>query len=138
MTVSGRPSSGDEAEKVATSGFSGARPSGSLSSEAMRNVFGSGGTLADVLDAYEAREEQAELAEAVTKALTEGRHLLAEAGTGTGKSLAYLVPALARAVGRGERVVVATHTHTLQEQLVMKDIPSLRQWLPWDFDACLL
>jgi ATP-dependent DNA helicase DinG len=85
----------------------------------MQNVFGSGGTLADVLDACEMREEQAELAGAVTTALAEGRHLLAEAGTGTGKSLAYLVPAL----DCGRRVVVATATKALQEQLLMKDVP---------------
>ena len=87
--------------------------------EAMRHVFGSGGSLADVLDSYEAREEQADLAAAVSKALTEGSHLLAEAGTGTGKSLAYLVPAL----DCGRRVVVATATKALQEQLLTKDVP---------------
>jgi len=85
----------------------------------MRHVFGGGGTLAKALDEYEIREEQAELADAVAKALAEERHLLAEAGTGTGKSLAYLVPALAS----GRRVVVATATKALQEQLVAKDVP---------------
>ena len=85
----------------------------------MREVFGKDGSLARVLDAYEAREEQADLAAAVAEALAEGRHLLAEAGTGTGKSLAYLVPALAS----GRRVVVATATKALQEQLLTKDVP---------------
>ena len=61
-----------------------------------------------------------------------------EAGTGTGKSLAYLVPSIARAVRHDERVVVSTNTHTLQEQLMTKDLPGLRDWLPWDFTACLL
>ena len=87
--------------------------------EVVRHVFGVGGSLAQVLDRYEAREEQAELADAVSRALAEGTHLLAEAGTGTGKSLAYLVPALAS----GRRVVVATATKALQEQLLTKDVP---------------
>jgi DNA polymerase-3 subunit epsilon/ATP-dependent DNA helicase DinG len=64
--------------------------------------------------------------------------LIVEAGTGTGKSLAYLVPSIARAVRHHERVVVSTNTHTLQEQLMGKDLPALREWLPWDFKACLL
>jgi ATP-dependent DNA helicase DinG len=85
----------------------------------MRHVFGSGGALARVLDEYEAREEQADLADAVARALEDGRHLLAEAGTGTGKSLAYLVPALAS----GRRCVVATATKALQQQLLTKDVP---------------
>src|SRR5712692_3621869 len=85
----------------------------------MRHVFGKGGTLAQVLDGYEAREEQAELADAVSRALAERTHLLAEAATGTGKSLAYLVPALES----GLRVVVATATKALQEQLLTKDVP---------------
>jgi DNA polymerase-3 subunit epsilon/ATP-dependent DNA helicase DinG len=75
---------------------------------------------------------------AVAQTIRRGGTLVVEAGTGTGKSLAYLIPGAARAMGRGERVVIATHTHTLQEQLVDKDIPALRRWLPWDFRACLL
>ena len=97
-----------------------------------------GGLLATSLPGYEHREAQLQMLLAVTQIMRRGGRLVVEAGTGTGKSLAYLVPALARAVGRGERAVVATHTHTLQEQLVLKDIPALRQWLPWDFEACLL
>src|SRR5207302_6062465 len=91
----------------------------SLSSGAMRHVFGNGGTLARVLEEYETREEQAELADAVSRALAERTHLLAEAATGTGKSLAYLVPALES----GLRVVVATATKALQQQLLGKDVP---------------
>jgi len=85
----------------------------------VRHVFGSGGSLSRVLDGYEPREEQAELADAVSRALAERVPLLAEAGTGTGKSLAYLVPALES----GLRVVVATATKALQEQLLTKDVP---------------
>ena len=82
-------------------------------------VFEQGGRLSAVLDGFESRAEQAELAAAVADALASGVHLLAEAGTGTGKSLAYLIPALAS----GERVVVATATKALQEQLLTKDVP---------------
>jgi ATP-dependent DNA helicase DinG len=100
----------------------------------MRNVFGAGGSLARVLDRYEAREEQAELADAVERALADGRHLLAEAGTGTGKSLAYLVPALAS----GRRVVVATATKALQEQLLTKDVPVAAAALRRDVKVAVL
>src|SRR6476646_9966428 len=85
----------------------------------MENVFGPGGALARALPEYEARREQAALAAAVEQALATGEHLVAEAGTGVGKSLAYLVPALES----GLRVVVATATKALQEQLLTKDVP---------------
>jgi DNA polymerase-3 subunit epsilon/ATP-dependent DNA helicase DinG len=75
---------------------------------------------------------------AVAQIQARGGTLVVEAGTGTGKSLAYLLPSIARAVRHGERVVVSTNTHTLQEQLMSKDLPGLREWLPWDFKACLL
>jgi DNA polymerase-3 subunit epsilon/ATP-dependent DNA helicase DinG len=75
---------------------------------------------------------------AVAQIQARGGTLVVEAGTGTGKSLAYLVPSLARSVRHHERVVVSTNTHTLQEQLMVKDLPGLREWLPWDFKAVLL
>src|SRR5438477_4717060 len=84
----------------------------------MQDVFGPGGALARALPEYEPRPEQAALADAVERALATGEHLLAEAGTGVGKSLAYLVPALAS----GARVVVATATKALQQQLLEKDV----------------
>jgi len=85
----------------------------------MDDVFGPGGSLARALPGYEPRREQAALAAAVERALASGQHLVAEAGTGVGKSLAYLVPALAS----GQRVVVATATKALQEQLLRFDVP---------------
>src|ERR671937_1168564 len=87
---------------------------------------------------YELREPQQQMLLAVAQIFRRGGLLAVEAGTGTGKSLAYLVPALARAVRRKERVIVSTNTHTLQEQLMLKDLPSLQEWLPWPFQACLL
>jgi ATP-dependent DNA helicase DinG len=86
----------------------------------MQTYFGPGGRLAVTLPGFEPRPEQAALAQEVADAIERGEHLLAEAGTGTGKSLAYVIPALAS----GRRVVVATATKALQEQLVTKDIPA--------------
>src|SRR5438270_5058481 len=85
----------------------------------MHGAFAPGGALAQALPAFEPRREQAALAAAVEQALATGEHLVAEAGTGVGKSLAYLVPALES----GLRVVVATATKALQEQLLSKDVP---------------
>ncbi len=101
-------------------------------------LLGPDGPLAGVLPGYEHREPQLQMLLAVAQIQGRGGALVVEAGTGTGKSLAYLVPSIARAVRHDERVVVSTNTHTLQEQLMTKDIPGLRDWLPWDFTACLL
>jgi ATP-dependent DNA helicase DinG len=86
----------------------------------MDEFFGPSGRLAAALPGFEPRMGQAALAQAVADALEGDEHLLAEAGTGTGKSLAYLVPALTS----GKRVVVATATKALQEQLLTKDVPA--------------
>jgi DNA polymerase-3 subunit epsilon/ATP-dependent DNA helicase DinG len=101
-------------------------------------LLGPEGPLAGVLPGYEHREPQMQMLLAVAQIQGRGGSLVVEAGTGTGKSLAYLVPSIARAVRHGERVVVSTNTHTLQEQLMVKDLPGLREWLPWNFTACLL
>ena len=101
-------------------------------------LLGPEGPVAGVLPGYEHREAQLQMLLAVAQIQARGGTLVVEAGTGTGKSLAYLVPSIARAVRHGERVVVSTNTHTLQEQLMTKDLPGLREWLPWDFKACLL
>jgi ATP-dependent DNA helicase DinG len=89
------------------------------------DFFGARGRLARVLPAYEERPSQQQLSQAVEATLREGGILLAEAGTGTGKTLAYLLPA----VRLGRRVVVSTGTKNLQEQLVSKDIPLLARAL---------
>jgi predicted DnaQ family exonuclease/DinG family helicase len=101
-------------------------------------LLGPEGPLAGVLPGYEHREPQLQMLLAVAQIQGRGGSLVVEAGTGTGKSLAYLVPSIARAIRHDERVVVSTNTHTLQEQLMSKDLPGLREWLPWDFTACLL
>ncbi|TMB47408.1 MAG: hypothetical protein E6J53_02565 [Chloroflexi bacterium] len=101
-------------------------------------MLGPDGPLAGLLPGYEHRESQMEMLLAVAQIQARGGTLVVEAGTGTGKSLAYLLPSIARAVSHRERVVVSTNTHTLQEQLMAKDLPALREWLPWDFKAVLL
>src|SRR5918999_236919 len=100
----------------------------------MDDYFGPSGRLAATLPGYEPRGGQAALAEAVAEALRAGEHLLAEAGTGTGKSLAYLVPALAS----GQRVVVATATKALQEQLLTKDVPAAALALGREVEVAVL
>jgi predicted DnaQ family exonuclease/DinG family helicase len=78
---------------------------------------------------FERRPEQETMASAVNHALGEGKHLIVEAGTGTGKSLAYLLPAALHAIRRGERVVISTDTIGLQEQLIEKDLPVVQKLL---------
>ncbi|MFQ5591119.1 MAG: ATP-dependent DNA helicase [Phycisphaerae bacterium] len=107
-------------------------------SEHVRKILGSGGPVAEKLPNYEVRPQQLEMAVAVAEAFAGGRHLAVEAGTGVGKSFAYLVPAIEHVLRRGGRVVVSTHTIALQEQLVEKDIPFLRGVLAHDFTAVLV
>jgi ATP-dependent DNA helicase DinG len=115
------------------------RPSApSTDPQAIRALLGPDGPMAGLLDDYELRESQLQMTLAIAQLYARGGRLLVEAGPGTGKSLAYLVPAVHHAVASGERVVVATNTITLQEQLFSKDIPFLRSWLPFDFKATLL
>jgi ATP-dependent DNA helicase DinG len=95
-------------------------------SSLVEHWLGADGPIATALGgSYEPRAEQMRMAQAVEKTLQDRSHLLVEAGTGTGKSFAYLVPVLRRAVEHGERVVISTHTIALQEQLMNKDIPLL-------------
>ena len=96
------------------------RPVGGVAFPVMDGFFAPGGRLDATLAGYEPRPEQAALADAVERSLASGRHLLAEAGTGVGKSLAYLIPALES----GQRVVVATATKALQQQLLANDVPA--------------
>jgi DNA polymerase-3 subunit epsilon/ATP-dependent DNA helicase DinG len=87
---------------------------------------------------YEFRAEQVQMLRAVARAFSEGHHLLVEAGTGTGKSVAYLIPAAQWAIQNGERVVVSTNTINLQDQLIHKDVPDLQNALGLDFRATVL
>jgi len=90
-------------------------------------LFGEAGLISGAMQGgFEHRPQQLAMAEAVEKALGAGGHLIVEAGTGVGKSLAYLVPLILRAREEQCRVVVATHTKALQQQLIQKDLPFLR------------
>lgn len=102
------------------------------------SILGPDGSIARRLPGYEARAEQLRMAEAVARAIEERRHLMVEAGTGVGKSFAYLVPAIVAAVEQGRKVVVSTHTISLQEQLLSKDLPFLRAVMPQEFTAVLV
>jgi ATP-dependent DNA helicase DinG len=103
------------------------------------SILGPGGLIAQRLADYETRPQQLHMADAVADALTNEQHLMVEAGTGVGKSFAYLVPAiLAATSAKDHRVVISTHTISLQEQLIRKDIPFLRTVMPQDFSAVLV
>jgi ATP-dependent DNA helicase DinG len=105
----------------------------------MQSILGSGGAVARRLDNYESRPQQLQMAEAVAHAIAAKQHLMVEAGTGVGKSFAYLVPTVLAATGKKEiRVVISTHTISLQEQLIQKDIPFLQEVMPSPFCAVLV
>jgi len=99
--------------------------SGSKSGASLAQFFGPGGLLSRMHPAYEFRRGQLDMAQAVERALEERRHLIVEAGTGTGKTLAYLVPGIRSA----KRVIISTGTKNLQEQLFHKDVPFLERAL---------
>ncbi|HUE86774.1 MAG TPA: ATP-dependent DNA helicase [Vicinamibacterales bacterium] len=98
---------------------------------AVNDAFADGGALARAVDHFEPRLGQRRMAQAVAGVLNEGGVLLAEAGTGTGKTMAYLVPAILS----GQRVLVSTGTKNLQEQIYFKDLPALARALPVRFKA---
>lgn len=100
----------------------------------MEEIFGRAGLIARAHPDYEYRPGQVAMAEAVAAALSQREHLLVEAGTGIGKTLAYLVPAIAT----GRRVIISTGTKNLQEQIFYKDIPFLQKVLPRKFRATYL
>ncbi len=108
----------------------------------LEEVFGSGGALARVLPGWEPRAPQSAMADGVARALEREEQLVVEAGTGVGKSLAYLIPAALWAVRNARRVIVSTHTRALQEQLRSTAIfPSSRRvlgelGLPLKYSTC--
>ncbi len=102
------------------------------------DFLGTDGPVARRLEGYEPRPQQIAMARAVREAIDSKARLLVEAGTGVGKSFAYLLPAIARILEMKERVIVATHTIALQEQLIEKDIPLLNAVIPDEFTAVLV
>ena len=108
------------------------------------DILGEGQKIAQRLDTYEHRGQQIEMADAVANAIAKKRHLIVEAGTGVGKSFGYLVPSIlslaenqAAKDETKKRIVVSTHTISLQEQLISKDIPFLNSVIPLEFSAVL-
>src|SRR5690242_1321230 len=112
-------------------------PLGTEFVERVRTIFSENGLLSKAQN-FEYRPQQQEMAVAVARALEEDSHLVVEAGTGVGKSLAYLVPAILFAVEQHKKAIVSTHTINLQEQLLYKDIPILKKVLPVEFEAALM
>lgn len=106
--------------------------------DSLRKVFGPGGLLSRHHEGYEDRQGQMQMAEAVARAFQDRKHLLVEAGTGTGKTLAYLVPAIEEALKTNKRIIISTGTKNLQEQLMEKDIPFLQRVLPGKFSAAYM
>ncbi|MGC8874518.1 MAG: helicase C-terminal domain-containing protein, partial [Chloroflexia bacterium] len=100
-----------------------------LDVEALAHLLEPGGLFARAFPHYEYRPQQVEMLRAVARTFNEGGQLIVEAGTGTGKSMAYLIPAVAYAVKRGRPVVISTNTINLQDQLYHKDIPDLQRVL---------
>ena len=100
-------------------------------------IFAPGGLLSGSKN-FEHRPQQQQMAMAVARALESGRHLVTEAGTGVGKSLAYLIPAVLHATTRAKKAIISTHTINLQEQLAEKDLPLLQRILPTQFTFMML
>jgi ATP-dependent DNA helicase DinG len=121
MALSSQPASPSTSNRTAPAGKNGPN----ASSSTLYQFFSPGGVLARTHPAYEFRRGQLQMAEAVEQALDEKRHLIVEAGTGTGKTLAYLLPV----IRSGKRVIISTGTKNLQEQLFYKDIPFLEHAL---------
>ncbi len=109
-----------------------------IPTDQIASLLREGGALALTFPGYEYRPEQVQMLEAVADTLNRGDNLLVEAGTGTGKSLAYLLPAVYWAVQNRDRVVISTNTINLQQQLVHKDIPQVRELVPFEFEAVVL
>ena len=100
-------------------------------------IFHENGPIAMGLKGYELRQQQVDMAKAICGAIRSGTHLMVEAGTGIGKSLAYLVPFIFYAVEENKKVIISTNTKTLQQQLYQKDLPFLDSHLGIDFRYCL-
>ncbi len=109
-----------------------------LDPEEVAAILEHGGAFSHYFPEFEFRPQQVEMVKAVTQALSEERHLLVEASTGVGKSFAYLIPAALWSKENNTRVVISTNTINLQDQLIHKDIPDLREAMGLDFQAAVL
>ncbi|MGB1252970.1 MAG: exonuclease domain-containing protein, partial [Candidatus Promineifilaceae bacterium] len=105
--------------------------------EAVTGMFKTGSNFSRVFPNFEPRKEQVQMVSAVAGALNKHKHLMVEAGTGTGKSLAYLIPAAFWAHQNDRRVVISTNTINLQDQLINKDIPAMNKALPFKIEVAV-
>lgn len=134
-------SSGPLFEKPAGKIVIGAEPENGnarLDIDEVSAILEHGGPFSKFFGSYEYRPQQLEMLKAIARSFSEGQHMLVEAGTGTGKSFAYLVPAAMWAMQTNTRVVISTNTINLQDQLINKDIPDLRKALGIDLRATVL
>lgn len=106
-------------------------------SEKVKTIFQENGPLSQI-PGFEWRPEQVDMAQAIAEALEENNSLIVEAGTGVGKSLAYLIPSVLHALNSHKKALISTHTINLQEQLLYKDLPFLKKALGLSFEAVLL
>ena len=104
----------------------------------IKNYFSKDGILAKEIKAFEYRQEQEEMAQYIQEAINEDKKIIVEAGTGTGKTLAYLIPAIKWAVANKKKVIIATNTINLQEQLLLKDIPLAKSIIKDEFSYVLV
>ncbi|MDT8306225.1 MAG: helicase C-terminal domain-containing protein [Anaerolineae bacterium] len=109
-----------------------------IDAELIAGMLSPEGNFGRAFPGYEFRPQQVEMAFAVATAFNQGQHLIVEAGTGTGKSIGYLLPAAFWAQHNDRRVVVSTNTINLQDQLIAKDLPQLQQLLPFELRATIL
>lgn len=109
-----------------------------MDASTIATLFSSTGQLANQLTHYEERPQQTQMAQKIIENFQQHQHLVVEAGTGVGKSLAYLIPAAQWSIASGQRVVIATNTLNLQDQLLNKDVPVAQQALNTPFRARLL
>lgn len=123
----------DEGEELVRA----ARPR-ALDVDELAVMLGKDGLFAQHFPGFEYRAPQVEMLRVTATAFNERQHLMVEAGTGTGKSIAYLLPAITFAHLNGERVVVSTNTINLQDQLFLKDVPDLQKLLPFEFRVAVL
>ena len=104
----------------------------------IKNYFSKDGILAKEIKGFEYRQEQEEMAQYIQEAINEDKKIIVEAGTGTGKTLAYLIPAIKWAVANKKKVIIATNTINLQEQLLLKDIPLAKSIIKDEFSYVLV
>ncbi|MFZ0548743.1 MAG: DEAD/DEAH box helicase, partial [Candidatus Promineifilaceae bacterium] len=109
-----------------------------IDTETLVGMLQPGGNFSRHFPAFEHREQQVNMLAAVAEAFNQGQHLIVEAGTGTGKSVGYLLPAMFWANENGRRVVVSTNTINLQDQLIHKDLPELAHIVPFEVRAAIL